>query len=247
MKNYQEKESVKVSANIPANTVTIFGYTSPNSRVELNSSKAFAVTYSQSDGYYIFDHIILPRHSQDLCLTSVDESNRLNNPTCISEPPLYNNFTNIGPILLSPTITLDLQNQYSSGQSIPSSIVKLYLYQEDSPLSLVKKVEAFSLPIIETQADAQGNYSINLPSTVATNYRIFSTAIHLDANSPKSNTLLYHPNYFISLFYLLVPILIIIMSLFFIFKKARRRFLPAIIYNKLVTTYYHKNLTTYES
>lgn len=237
MNKYQVEESVQVSANIPASTVTIFGYTSPNSRVELSSSKAFAVTYSLSDGYYVFDRIILPRHPQDLCLTSLDESNRLNNPTCISEPPLYNNFTSIGPILLSPTITLDLQNQYSSGQSIPNSTVKLYLYQQDSPLSLVKKVEAFSIPIIETQSDSQGNYSINLPSTVATNYRIFSTAIHLDANSPKSNTLLYHPNYFISLLYLLIPLFIISLSLFFILKKARRRFLPAVIYNKLIATY----------
>ncbi len=246
MKTYKAQESVKVSANIPASTVTIFGYTSPNSRVELSSSKAFAVTYSLSDGYYVFDRLILPRHSQDLCLTSLDESNRLNNPTCISEPPLYNNFTNIGPILLSPTITLDLKNQYSSGQSIPNSTIKLYLYQEDSPLSLIKKVEAFSIPVVETQTDASGNYSVNLPSTVATNYRIFSTAIHLDANSPKSNTLLYHPNYFISLLYLLIPLLIIIFSLFFIFKKTRRRFLPAVIYNKLMATYNPKSLTSYE-
>ena len=246
MKTYQVKESVKVRANIPASTVTIFGYTSPNSRVELSSSKVFAVTYSLPDGYYIFDRIILPRHSQDLCLTSLDESGRLNNPTCISEPPVYNNFTSIGPILLSPTITLDLKNQYSSGQSIPNSTIKLYLYQEDSPFSLIKKVEAFSIPIVETQSDAQGNYSVNLPSTVATNYRIFSTAIHLDANSPKSNTLLYHPDYIISLLYLLFPLLIIAVSLFFIFKKARRRFLPAVIYNKLVATYYQKSLTPYE-
>ena len=238
MKTYQDKESVKVSANIPASTVTIFGYTSPNSRVELSSSKAFAVTHSQNNGYYIFDHINLPRHSQDLCLTSLDESNRLNNPTCISEPPIYNNFTSIGPILLSPTITLDLQNQYSSGQSIPNSTIKLYLYQQDSPFSFIKKVEAFSIPVIETQSDADGNYSLNLPSTVATNYRIFSTAIHLDANSPKSNTLLYHPNYFISLLYLLIPLFIIILSLFFIFKKARRHFLPALIYNKTIISYH---------
>lgn len=238
MKNLKQKESVEISANIPASTVTIFGYTSPNSRVELSSSKAFAVTYSQSDGYYVFDHIILPRHSQDLCLTSLDESNRLNNPTCISEPPLYNNFTSIGPILLSPTLSLDLQNQYSSGQSIPNSTIKLYLYQEDSPFSLIKKVEAFSIPILETKTDSQGNYSLNLPNTVATNYRIFSTAIHLDANSPKSNTLLYHPNYFISLLYLLIPLFIIILSIFFIFKKARRRFLPALIYNKTIISYH---------
>jgi hypothetical protein len=232
-----QDQTVTISAQVPANTVLIYGYTSPNSRVELNSSRAFAVTYSQENGYFVFDHIILPRHSQDLCLTSQDESNRLNNPVCIPEPPLYNSYTEIGPILLSPTLSLDLQNQYSSGQSIPNSTIQVYLYQQSSPLSLIKKVQAFDLPILETKTDSQGNYSLNLPNTTAANYRIFSTVQYLEANSPKSNTLLYHPNYFISLLYLLIPLLIIILSLFFIFKKTRRRFLPAVIYNKLVATY----------
>ena len=238
MKTYNEKESVTVSAQIPASTITIYGYTSPNSRVELSSSRAFAVTYSQNDGYFVFDRLILPRHSLDLCLTSLDESNRLNNPVCIPEPPLLNNYTDIGPILLSPTITLDLQNLYSSGQSIPNSTIQVYLYQQDSPFSLIKTVQAFAIPILETKTDSRGNYSLNLPNTVATNYRIFSTAIHLEANSPKSNTLLYHPHYFISLLYLLIPLLIIILSLFFIFKKTRRRFLPTVIYNKSIVPSY---------
>jgi len=235
---YQEKEKVNISAQIPANTITLFGYTSPNSRVELSSSKAFAVTYSQSDGYFVFEHIILPRNSLELCLISFDESNRLNNPVCIPELPLLNNYTEIGPVLLSPTITLDLQNQYSSGQSIPNTTVQVYLYQQSSPFSLIKKVQAFSLPILETKTDSQGNYSLNLPNTTATNYRVFATAQYLESNTPKSNTLLYHPNYFISLLYLLIPLLIIIFSLFFIFKKTRRRFLPAVIYNKTITTFY---------
>lgn len=234
MKKYQEKESVHISAQVPANTVTIFGYTSPDSRVELTSSKVFAVTYSQNDGFFNFDQLNIPRQSQDLCLTSQDESNRLSNPVCFPQPPLTNNYTEIGPILLSPTISLDLKNQYSSGQSIPNTTVQVYLYQQSSPLSLVKKVQAFSLPVFETKTDSHGNYSLNLPNTTATNYRIFATAQYFDTNSPKSNTLLYHPNYFISLLYLLIPLLIIITSLFFILKKTRRRFLPAIIYNKVI-------------
>jgi len=231
----ETNQFVTISAKIPANAITIFGYTSPDSRIELSSSKTFAVTYSQSDGYFIFDHIILPRQSQDLCLTSQDESNRLNNPVCIPEPPLANSYTEIGPVLLSPTLSLDLQNQYSSGQSIPNSTINVYLYQQSSPLSLVKKVEAFSLPIFETKTDSQGNYSLNLPNTVASNYRVFATTQYLDSNSPKSNTLLYHPNYTISLLYFLIPILIIIISLIFIFKKKRHPFLPAIYYNKTIT------------
>jgi hypothetical protein len=126
----ENNQFITISAQVPANTITIFGYTSPDSRVELNSSKAYAVTYSQSDGYFIFDHLTIPRMSQDLCLTSQDESNRLSNPVCIPEPPLANSYTEIGPILLSPTLSLDLQNQYSSGQSIPNSCL---LYTSPSP------------------------------------------------------------------------------------------------------------------
>lgn len=231
----ETNQSVTINAQVPANVVTIYGYTSPNSRVELNSSKAFAVTYSQSDGYFVFEQLIIPRESQELCLTSQDESNRLNNPTCIPSPPLTNNFTEIGPILLSPTLSLDIQNQYSSGQSIPNSHVQVYLYQQSSPLNLVKTVQAFSLPVFETKSDSQGNYSLNLPNTVATNYRIFATTQYFDSNSPKSNTLLYHPNYTLSLLYFIIPLLIIIVSLFFILKKPRHRFLPAIYYNKIIT------------
>lgn len=226
---------VTISAQVPGNSLTIFGYTSPDSRVELSNSKVFAVTYSQSDGYYIFDNLTLPRQSQDLCLTSQDESNRLNNPVCIPEPPLTNNYTEIGPVLLSPTLSLDLQNQYSSGQSIPNSVIRVYLYQQSSPISVVKTVQAFSLPVLETISDSRGNYSLNLPNTTATNYRIFATTQYLDANSPKSNTLLYHPNYFISLLYLIIPFIVTIVSLYFIFKKSRQRFLPVIIYNKTIS------------
>lgn len=227
--------SVTISARIPANTVTLFGYTSPNSRIELSSTKTFAVTYSQSNGYFIFDQITLPRPSQDLCLTSQDESNRLSNPVCIPEPPKNNSYTEIGPILLSPTLSLDLKNQYSSGQSIPNSNIQIYLYQQSSPFSIVKTVQAFSLPILNTQTDSQGNYSLNLPNTVATNYRLFTTTQFLDTSSPKSNTLLYHPDYTIFYLYFLIPILLIALSLFFIFKKTRHRFLPAIYYNKIIT------------
>lgn len=230
----ETNKSVTINAQVPANTITIYGYTSPNSRVELSNTKIFSVVYSQSDGYFIFDHLNIPRYSQDLCLISQDESNRLSNPQCISSPPLINSYTEIGPILLSPTLSLDLINQSSSGQSIPNSQIKIYLYQEDSPLSLIKKVEAFSLPVLETETDSNGNYSLNLPDTVASNYRIFATAQYFENNSPKSNTLLYHPNYSISIMYFILPIIIITIAIFALFKKKAHHYLPAIYYNKSI-------------
>jgi hypothetical protein len=231
----ETNQAVTISAQIPAYTVTLFGYTSPNSRIELNSAKAFAVTYSQENGYFIFDHLNIPRHSLDLCLTSQDESNRLSNPVCLPEPPLNNSYTEIGPVLLSPTLSLDLKNQFSSGQSIPNSTIQVYLYQQSSPFSIIKKVQAFEVPVLTTQTDSQGNYSLNLPDTTATNYRIFASTQYLDTNSPKSNTLLYHPNYTISLLYFLIPLLIFAFSLFYFLKKPRRHFFPAIYYNKIIT------------
>lgn len=226
--------STSITANIPVNTITLYGYTSPGSRVELNSPRTFAVTYSQEDGYFIFDHLILPRHAQDLCLTSQDESNRLNNPVCLPEPPPINSYTEIGPILLSPSISLDLKNDYSSGQSIPNSVIQVHFYQESSPLTLIKKVQAFSLPVYETTTDSHGNYSVNIPGTSATNYRIFTTVKYMDVDSSKSNTLLYHPNYSVSLLLFVIPLLIIGISIFFLLKKPRQRFLPAVYYNKTV-------------
>ncbi len=225
-----------IQANIPINTITLFGYTSPGSRVELSSPRTYAVTYSRDDGYFSFDHLVLPRHSQDLCLTSQDESNRINNPVCIPEPPPINTFTQIGPIILPPSISLDLKNSYSSGQSIPNSTIQVYFYQQSSPLSLIKKVEAFSLPIFETTTDSRGNYTLSIPKTTSANYRVFATTKYDDFTSPKSNTLLYHPNYFLSLLYLLIPLFIIFISLYFLLRKPKRSFLPAVYYNKTIAT-----------
>lgn len=230
-------KSVSIQADIPENTVTIFGYTSPSSRVELGSAKAFAVTYSQPDGYFIFDHIILPKHPQDYCLTSTDESLRQNQATCLPEPPLTNSYTEIGPILLPPTISLDLSQNFSSGQSIPNTTIKVYLYQQSSGLNFIKKAQAFSLPVFETNTDSQGNYSLSIPDTTPTNYRLFSVVNYLESDSPKSNTLLYHPPFSYFYLYLILLLLVFFTALFFIFKKSRRRFLPALHYNKTIAIF----------
>lgn len=226
-------KSVSVSASIPGSIVTIFGYTSPESRVELSSPKAFAVTYSQKNGYFIFDRVILPRNPQELCLISIDDSNRLNNPVCFPEPP-ENNLTNIGPVLLSPTISLDLDNNFASGQSIPNSFIKLHFYKQNRP-QLIKQAQALSLPILETKTDSRGNYSVNLTGNSESAFRIYSTSVYLDNNSPKSNTLLYGQT---SIFWVVIFSICLIFSLFlllFFRKRKRIRFLPAIIYNVSIT------------
>jgi len=59
-------KSVNLSAlvGIKAN---IYGYTSPDTKVELKSTNAYAITTSNSYGYWQFLRIYLPPISQELC------------------------------------------------------------------------------------------------------------------------------------------------------------------------------------
>lgn len=197
---------VSISASIGENRVTIDGYTSPDSRVELSNSRVFSVTYSDNTGYFTFDQVLLPKNPGDLCLSAVDDSQRPTSPICIPAPPTTNFHTNIGLIILPPTLTLDTgqvkpnSTSLASGQSIPNSTVNIYLYQaEDRAPVFPKAVHAFGLPVFSVKTDASGNYSFNLPTALSSYYRLYSTVLFHDNPSPKSNTLLYQLP---SLFYL---------------------------------------------
>ncbi|HOG37481.1 MAG TPA: hypothetical protein PKZ29_00995 [Candidatus Woesebacteria bacterium] len=232
-------KAVSVRASIPGTFVTIFGYTSPSSRVELSSPKAFAVTYSDQSGYFLFDQVLLPKNPQELCLLSFDDANRSNNPVCFPEPP-NNSKTDIGPILLSPTISLDLQNNFASGQSIPNSRIKIFFHEQtNQKISLIKTAHARSLPILEINTDSRGNYSINLADNSQSAYRLFSTTTFLENNSPKSNTLFYGHIYFQWFWLVLFIVFLTGFLVFFInrHRSRRRHFLPSVIYNKDIAIY----------
>ncbi len=247
--NYQRESSVSISASIGENRVTIYGYTSPNSRVELSSPRVFAVTYSGSDGYFLFDKTLLPKNPSDLCLTSFDNNYRSTSPVCIPPPPVNNYHTDIGPILLPPTISLENDQInpnttiVTSGQAIPNSQVNVSFYKiNDSGVSFPKEVQAYSLPLVTAATDKDGNFSINLPTAYSSDYRLYASAKFNDNYSPKSNTLIY---ILPSLFYLfiqqnrlliiLLPIFILTIMVFFYLLHLRSeiydlrsRYLPAI-------------------
>ena len=229
---------VSVRASIPGTSVTIFGYTSPTARVELSSPKAFAVTYSDNKGYFIFNQILLPKHPQDLCLSSFDDANRSNNPVCLPEPP-DNSQTDIGPVLLSPTISLDLKGNFASGQSIPNSHIKIFFHeQENKKISFTKSAHAMTLPVLEIDTDNRGNYSINLADNARSAYRLFSTTPFLDNDSPKSNTLFYGQIYFQWYWLLLFIVLLAGFLITFLRRRSHHHhFLPAVIYNKDIVIY----------
>ncbi len=236
---------VSVSGYIGESRITLFGYSSPHSRIELTSSRVFAVTYSQADGYFVFDRTLLPKNPSDLCLTAIDDNHRQSLATCIPPPPPVNYHTDIGPIILPPTISLDVDQikpnatVAASGQSLPNAPIIIYLYQKDDrPSFYPQPVQAYSLPALHLTTDDQGHYSFNLPTSYATNYRLFSAVDYLSHPSPKSNTLNYSLPSFWSLFWLQYRYLLITLSLFiitlgvFIYLLIRhphpRRYLPAI-------------------
>lgn len=252
----ESQSSTTITASIDQNRVTIYGYTSPNSRVELTNSQVFSVSYSDDTGYFIFDKTLLPKvELSDLCLSSIDNDSRETTPVCFPPPPLTNYHTDIGPILLPPTISLEESNinpdstVLTSGQAIPNSQVSLNFYKvTDSAQAFSsfpdliafikpKPALAYSLPSIAATTDSQGNFSINLPTAYSSNYRLYASTKFNDNYSPKSNTLVY---ILPSLFYLflqqypfvkyLVPLIIIalIITFYLLHLRHKTRFLPAV-------------------
>lgn len=247
--DYESTTSTTITASIGQNRVTIYGYTSPNSKVELTSPKVIAFAQSDQNGYFIFDKTLLPKNPSDLCLSSIDNNSRETTPICFPPPPATNYHTDIGPILLPPTISLE-NNQINpnstvitSGQSIPHSQVNINFYKvNNSAKSFPKEANAYSLPSITATTDELGNFSLNLPTAYASDYRLYATAKFDNNYSPKSNTLVYILPSLFSIFleqhpYLiyLLPLFILTLIIFFYLIHLRSKiyylpskFLPAV-------------------
>lgn len=244
-------KSIIISASVGENEVTIFGQSSPNAKIELTGINIYSLTFSDKDGSFKFDKIILPKNPSELCLQSKDTNNRSTTPICIPPPPSTNYHTDIGPILLPPTVSLEQDKinpnstVISSGQSIPNSPVTIFFYKvDDKAKSFPKSVFAYSLPPLKTTSDNDGNYSLNLPTAYSSNYRLYTSVQYNDSFSPKSNTLLYlmpsflnlwlqqHPYLAILLFIFILTLLLLFLLLFLKSKTYRKisniRFLPAI-------------------
>ena len=218
-----DRKATRITAIIGQNCVRLFGYTSPLSKVELTSSRVYDVTLSDDTGYFEFSQTILPKNPSDLCLRTIDNDTRTSNPVCIPPPPDDNYNTDIGPIILPPTITIDTdqiksgQTLVASGQSIPNSEISIHLYQKDSqPILLPKTANAFVLPQFTVKSDNLGNYNFNLPTTYSTNYRLLASVKYQEENSPLSNTIFFQLPSVWYLFWLKYSYLIIAVPVFFL-------------------------------
>jgi hypothetical protein len=205
---------VTISADIGSPVLKLWGYGSPNSRIEVSGDKVSDFTYSASDGYFEFQKVYLPSPDNafypELCLIGIDVDGRSTPPTCI--PPLpANGFSyDIGPVILPPTLSLEAgtvapsTQVEASGITIPDSEVKIVMAEDNvlagsksgqslAHFDIVKKAKAYFIPNYTVRSDRQGNFSFNMPSTSITNWRIFAiTNYSQGARSPKSNTLIFN-------------------------------------------------------
>ena len=207
---------ITVSATIGESRLTLFGWTSPQSLVELQGQRVSESVIANDQGYFFFDRILLPAPRSprsasgvgeveptypELCLTSIDTQSRASFPTCLPPLPLGSFDISIGPVLLPPTLSLSkgnfLPNEQviAQGLTIPNSEVNIFLANNlthSLRFSFIPSVYAYFIPRYQIKADANGHFEFNLPSsppTSGTSWKVFAAATHLGSPSPKSNTL----------------------------------------------------------
>ena len=183
----------KVSATISAGSFSLYGYAPSNSQVSISGIGLLDETTAKKSGYFEFKDLfspIVPGH--ETCLTAKDALGRTTNPVCI--PPIpANKFTEIGPVLLPPSISLSKSDYFKgdditfSGQSIPNSEVSLSMFVDKKSFGFIPVTYAYSIPEVKGATDEKGNYSITLPSSRVENYRVFSQLKMNQDFSPNSN------------------------------------------------------------
>ena len=196
---------VTISATIGAPILKLWGYGSPNSRIELTGDRVYDFTYTEINGYFEFPKAYLPTPTDifypELCLTGIDQTGRSTPPTCI--PPLIaNKFSyNIGPVILPPTISLETgattpsTQAGANGITIPDSDVRIVLAEDDrrqnlADFSIVRRASAYYIPDYTVKSDSRGYFSFNMPDVSAKTWRIFAITNYSQGDtSPKSNTL----------------------------------------------------------
>lgn len=186
-----QSSTTDISASIGDYQFGLFGYTSPHALVTLEGNGIFDQTTANEEGRFEFKNRFSPFNPREACLTARDQLGRLSQPICLPPFPVKYNVT-IGPVLIPPTISLDQPDYYVgdqvvlTGQGIPNSTVDLKFNTDDN---FILNRFAASLPPVGIQTDAEGNFSIALPSSDASKYRFFTRVDFDNELSSKSLTL----------------------------------------------------------
>ena len=221
-----------ITASVEETRVTIYGFTCPSCKVEINNPYVHAVTQSDDRGYFKFYKTIIPKKYSDLCVFSIDKNNIQTMPVCIPPPPDSKYHTDIGPIILPPSISLENSNAF--GYTIPNSPVNIHLFKVDNKgLNFSPPIKAYSLPKYPLISSETGFFNFNLPQSYSSEYKFFTSTTYQEQASPKSNIISYRLPFSLYLHWFLIPLFLI---LFLKFKKKKIKFLPA-IYPKSLMIY----------
>lgn len=201
--SYTSGAGTKVKASIPSKVdIRVFGYTAPYTIVQATSVRVFAQVSSDKTGYFLIDPLPVSVEAKELCLTTIDSQKRSGFPLCIQLPEI-DKPTEIGPLLLSPTISLSANSFIQSaseqssaeGVTLPNAEVEIAFFESGSQKSakniLIPQVEAKTIAKITTKTDKSGSFSINLPTNKPIAFRLFARSFYEKAPTPKSQTLTY--------------------------------------------------------
>ncbi len=178
--------------------MSIYGYGPKGAIVALKGFGVSEETTADDTGFFRFSSIYsLSKNYPELCLQARDAQNRTTQPSCIPALPVDRKTPlEVGPVLLSPTISLSDNNVvtedfvFIDGLTSPETEVNIYVSKDNKRyLSLVKEVSAYSFPILKTKSDKQGRFSLVLPTTEESNYKIYASSLYGKDLSAKSNTL----------------------------------------------------------
>lgn len=199
---YKTSSDINLTATIGKPSLSIYGYGPGEVEVSLTGIGVSAKVTSEKNGYYRFDRVYTNTvFYPELCVQAKDDENRVTQPSCIPALPVDTTVPlEVGPILLSPTISLDKNNVVVgdtgsvTGLSIPNSEVNVYIAKDQSRssgFSLVDTVNAYYIPTYQVQAKDDGSYEFSLPSSDATTYKLFASGRIGEDLTAKSTTLTY--------------------------------------------------------
>ena len=168
-------------------TLSIYGYGPGEAEIVLSGFGISEKTKSDNKGYFRFEEIYsYSSFYPDLCIQARDLENRVTQPSCIPALPVNSIIPfEVGPILLSPTISIDNNNvvvdqqSVARGMAIPNSEINIYLAKN------------YYIPTYQIQSKMNGSYEFSLPTAEVSSYLLFASSRVGGDLSAKSTTLFF--------------------------------------------------------
>ena len=197
----------EISASVGERKLTIFGWAPSESKITVDGISVYDSVAAAKDGYFVISGIFLPTRTlyPEICLQAQDSQGRTTQPTCIPALPVGQYYYEVGPVLLSPTLSLEKgeiikgEQAVAYGKVTPQTQVDIFLAREKTAanglFSLVRTAFAYNIPKYQIKSDENGDFEFNLPTQDTDKWLVFAGANIQGSPSAKSNTLTFniHP------------------------------------------------------